>query len=184
MIRQTEFPPTAAPQAKIAALLAGLIAAGALTVFALGQTQETPSPRIAQAPTAPVASPGQTYGGLRSASYYPEQLAALQSLNSFHPTADQGQKPRPAVLAAPARPSPFEPKPIRHADAPRSIVAIAPPTPAAVVAAPEDKTVKLFGVPVPGAAQIGDRVGAARDTAGHWGAAVAGFGQKLVTLWR
>ena len=188
-------------------LFAGFVAASALTLFALAQTPAT-APALAPTP-APVplaVSTGEDQDGPRSVRYYPEDLAALESMSNFRPIADQGEKRKPGVVAAspkpasfepkPAafepKPAPFAPKPARRADAaPKSVVAVASPAqaprlapPPAGAAAPHDKTVKILGVPVPGARQIGDRVVAVRDTAGHWGAAVAGFGEKLVTFWR
>jgi hypothetical protein len=191
--RQEQSQRMSRPEVKIAMLSAGIIAAGTVALLALGLSPSTapvatPAP-VAERAVAVISAPADD--GLRSVRYYPEQLAALQSLNDFHPIADQGEKHAPAVVAAPAKPAPFEPKPIRRADtAPKSVVAIVAPTapaPAAPPRTPEDKTVKTFkilGVPVPGAAQIGDRAVAVRDEAGRWGSAVAGFGQKLVTFWR
>ena len=110
------------PNAEIAAA----VFAGALTLFALADMP-------ARAPaSAAVAAPAaeQTPAPLHSASYYPEHLAALQSLSGFQPMADEGEKPAekpamsPVALAALAKPAPFDVKAPRRAEAKTNV---APP---------------------------------------------------------
>jgi hypothetical protein len=117
------------PRAEIAAALF----AAALTLFALADM-----PPRAPAPTAVVAVPVPAEPApapLHSASYYPEHLAALQSLSGFQPMADEGEKPAvsPVALAAPAKPALLDPKKLLDPRAPRR----RPATPAGAPRHPE-----------------------------------------------
>ena len=109
------------PRAEIAAALF----AGALTLFALA---DMPARAPASAVVSSVVLPAeQAPAPLRSASYYPEHLAALQSLSGFQPMADEGEKPPVSrmPLVALAKPAPFDPRAPRRAET-KSIVAAAP----------------------------------------------------------
>jgi hypothetical protein len=168
------------PRAEIAAALF----AGALTLFALADM-----PARAPAPAVPTAVAAErTPAPLRSASYYPEHLAVLQSLSGFHPMADEGEKPpaSPIALVALTKPAPFDPKTPRRAEA-KTIVA-KPPAAAPGQAAqkpqptPAEGPIKVFGLSLP--TDVGAQVTNLRDVAGRWGAAASGLGEKAATLWR
>lgn len=180
--------------------IAAAIFAGGLALFALPRAPvapQTPAPAAVQA-----ASPAKTPapGGARSGSYYPEHLAALQSLDRFHPIADEGVKP--LAVAAPAGPfKPAEARPARRADA-ATKPQPAPPqrallqtATAAPVAEPQPAAppARLWGVAVPGPAEIGAHVAANvvtnvvtwRDAASGWTALTAAtLGGKVAELWR
>jgi hypothetical protein len=179
------LPHSSAARVKIAvaftALLA-LLALGPLTtvekppVSALALTPP-PAPRVtAEAPAAP----------LRSYAYYPEQLAALQSLSAFQPIAETGENPAP--LAA-AKPGVAEAKILRRAEPVTKLAMIAPLPPVlpsrTPSAAPEPKAeTKFFGLSLPDGADLGGRVAGLRDTATHWGEAAVGWSGGIVKLWR
>ena len=147
-------------------------------------------------PPAPVATPAS---GLRSFAYYPEQLAALASLNSFHPAADPGLASQRLALAAPEKD--FAPNPAREAAKPSRRVAPASrgapiqplqpsssPTEATVEPAPRSEW-KIFGLRVPAPAWPNGE--ALRQPAEQVrGAAVglkdkaAALGDRIATLWR
>jgi hypothetical protein len=166
------------PRAEIAAA----VFAGALTLFALAD-----APAHAPAPAAAVIPAERAPAPLRSASYYPEHLAALQSLSGFQPMADAGEKPAepPVALVAPAKPAPFDPKAPRRAEA-KTIVAAPPPGAPGQMAqqapAPAQGPLKVFGLPLPDVgARVNAQVTGFRDAAGRWGAAA---GEKVTSLWR
>jgi hypothetical protein len=174
------------PRAEIAAALF----AGALTLFALADMPaRAPAPAAVVMPIAISAEP--TPAPLRSASYYPEHLAALQSLSGFHPMADEGEKPPVSQVAVVAltKPAPFDPKAPRRAEA-KTIVAAPPAAAPGQTAqkppAPAEGSIKVFGLSLPGGlgAQVNAQVTNLRDVAGRWGAAASGLGQKAATLWR
>ncbi len=160
------------PRAEIAAA----ISAAALTLFALAEMPaRAPAPAAAvplPVPADPAPEP------LRSASYYPEHLAALQSLSGFQPMADEGEKPAvlPVALAAPAKPALLDPKKLLDPKAPRR--APAPPAGAPGQAtqqspAPAEGPVKVFGLILPDVgAQVNTQVTNLRDAAGRWSAAL------------
>jgi hypothetical protein len=164
------------PRAEIAAALL----AAALTLFALADMPARP-PAPAVVPVSVAAEPAPA--PLRSASYYPEHLAALQSLSGFQPMADEGEKPAVSPVAlAPAKPAPFDPKTLLDPKTPRraeakTIVATPPagaPRQAAQQSpAPAGGPVKVFGLNLPDVgAQVNAQVANLRDAAGRWGAAL------------
>jgi hypothetical protein len=166
------------PRAEIAAALF----AGALTLFALADMPaRAPAPIAVVVPAAVVVE--QTPAPLRSASYYPEHLAALQSLSGFRPMADEGEKPPEShvALVALAKPASFDPKAPRRAEA-KTIIA-APPAAAQAAQQPGPaEPIKVFGLPLPDVgAQVNAQVTNLRDVAGRWGAAAS---EKAATLWR
>jgi hypothetical protein len=132
-------------------------------------------------------------------SYYPEQLAALQSLSQFQPIADAGRKPEPVALAVAvtskgvglnAAPGV---RPVRRPDSPVKLAPVAALiAPAAAAPTPVPESPKIFGLPLAGAAEIGGRVAGLRDTAANWGQAAVGMGGqaaanlggKIASLWR
>jgi hypothetical protein len=175
------------PRAEIAAALF----AAALTLFAL---VDMPARAPAPAAAVPVSVPAEPAPApLRSASYYPEHLAALQSLSGFQPMADEGEKPAvsPVALAALAKPAPFDPKTPLDPKAPRraeakTIVAAHPPSAPGQTAQqsppPAEGPFKVFGLTLPDVgAQVNAQVTNLRDVAGRWGTAAS---EKVTTLWR
>jgi hypothetical protein len=166
--------------------IAAALFAGALTLFALADMPaRAPAPVAIAIPTAVAAE--TTPAPLRSASYYPEHLAALQSLSGFHPMAEGEKLPAsPIALVALTKPAPFDPKTPRRAEA-KTIVA-KPPAAAPGQAAqkpqptPAEGPIKVFGLSLP--TDVGAQVTNLRDVAGRWGAAASGLGEKAATLWR
>lgn len=196
MIRTTLKPE---PRTEIAAA----IFAGALALFAFTQIPaRAPETVSAPAPTpaAPVAAAVESAPEpLRSASYYPEHLAALQSLSGFQPRADAGDRAAGSrVNLGPGGKPLFEPKTARRADAAAKTAAAAGPLAQTAQPAiapqqpPAESPVRVFGMPLPGSlpspAELGAQMSAQaanlRDTAGRWGAAASGLGQKVADLWR
>jgi hypothetical protein len=190
MIRTPSSPsPLASVTIRARVKIAGAASAGLFALLALGQMYGA-EPLSPPAPAlAPRIASDEAPAALRSYSYYPEQLAALHSLSNFQPIADAGEKPAtqvaPSVVAAKAAAT--DVKLVRRPDSAVKI-AVAPPAP--VLAAPQaapsvpDQPTKVFGLPLPGAPDIGGRVAGMRDTAANWGKAVAGFGGKIVSFWR
>ncbi len=146
-----------------------------------------PAPAAVVVPVPAPAPAEQAPARLRSASYYPEDLAALQSLRGFQPMANEGEKP--AEVARRSRCSGKSrrlsiPKAPRR---PEAKTTVAPPT--ASSAAASGATIaagahcrspfKVFGLslPVDVGAQVNAQVTNMRDVAGRWGAAAS-------TLWR
>jgi hypothetical protein len=164
-------------------LLAGAVALAAPLIYSFA-----PSPAPAPEPTAAPAAPlAHSEGETRSYAYYPEQLAALSSLNSFAPVADPGQpktSPAPGPTAAPpARPRPTE---ARRTE-PRPVAR--PNAPAAAPVAPEperNEDWKILGlsVPKPGWPDTKNL----REKAAGWGEAAASLPGKAMSgvtrLWR
>jgi hypothetical protein len=172
----------AKPRAEIAAA----VFAGALTLFALADMPaRAPAPvAVPVAANAPAPAPAeQAPARLRSASYYPEDLAALQSLRGFQPMANEGEKPAAIALVAPGKAALFDPKGPRRAETKTSVAlpTAAPPGQAAQQSppAPTAEPFKVFGLslPVDVGAQVNAQVINMRDVAGRWGAAAS-------TLWR
>jgi hypothetical protein len=171
---------TAKPRAEIAAA----VFAGALTLFALADMPaRAPAPAAVVVPAPAPAPAEQAPARLRSASYYPEDLAALQSLRGFQPMANEGEKPAEVALVAPGKAAPFDPKGPRR---PEAKTTVAPPTAATPQQAaqqsppaPTAEPFKVFGLslPVDVGAQVNAQVTNMRDVAGRWGAAAS-------TLWR
>jgi hypothetical protein len=186
--------------------------AGAFCVGAVFALAGLPGFRPAQEPEQHAATPRMEMRAASAAlpvySYYPEQLAALQSLSQFQPIADAGHKPEPQPVAlavvvtsksAGLNAAP-EIRPVRRPDSPVKLAPVAAltapvpakaaTTPAAV--APAAESPKIFGVPLAGAAEIGGRVAGLRDTAANWGQAAVGMGGqaaaslggKIASLWR
>ena len=158
--------------------IAAALFAGVLTLFALADMPaRTPAPAAVAVPAEQAPAP------LHSASYYPEHLAALQSLSGFKPMADEGEKPPVSnvALVALAKPAPFDPKAPRRAET-KTIVAAphasAPGQAAQKPPAPAEP-IKVFGLPLPVdvGAQLNAQVANLRDVAGRWGAAAANFGR-------
>ncbi|MTV29366.1 AraC family transcriptional regulator, partial [Rhodoblastus acidophilus] len=95
-----------------------LLLAGAAALAAPLLLSFAPSPAPAPEPTATPAAPlAHGEGETRSYAYYPEQLAALFSLNSFAPVADPG---RPAASAAPGPTAPPPARAVRPPEARRA----------------------------------------------------------------
>jgi hypothetical protein len=174
------------------AAVAGAVCVGA--VFALAGL---PGFRPALEPEGQAATPRIEIRAAPSAaltvqSYYPEQLAALQSLNAFKPIADAGVKPEapPVALAVAvaAKSAGLEVRPVRRPDSPVKLAAAAPPK----APAPAPEAQKPIGAPLAGAEEIGGRLAGLRDTAANWGqaalgmggAAAASLGGKIASLWR
>jgi hypothetical protein len=141
------------PSRRVPLLLAGcaaVVAAAALS--AAPQLSRAPAPAVAAAAPPARPSPGAGAQETRSYAYYPEQLAALSSLNSFQPAADSGIT---AVTPAPRR-SERTAEPPRRADTARSFP-LAAPAPTRPEAAPKPAAEpaqkpegwKLFGVALP-----------------------------------
>ncbi len=149
-------------------------ACGLAVLLAPGFAPQAEKPPAAASRVAMQEAPA----ALRSYAYYPEQLAALQSLGQFQPIADAGQKaaPQAVTLAVAVRPAAGESK--RRAEPAAKLVAVTTvPTPLAPAPppAPENK-VKIFGLPLPGAPNL---PGAA-ELGGH----VADLGGKIANFWR
>jgi fused signal recognition particle receptor len=185
--------------------IAAAIFAGALAVLALTQiparAPEAVSAPDVSMPAAPTVVPAAVAVAnlpepLRSASYYPEHLAALQSLSGFQPMADAGDKSAPHVTLGPGGKPVFEPKAQRRLDAPAKTASAPQPGPLAQATQPAvtppqpvaESPVRIFGMPLPGPAELGAQMNAQaanlRDTAGRWGAAASGLGAKVADLWR
>jgi hypothetical protein len=175
------LPQSPTARLKIAGAFACLLALPALGPLTAVEKASLPvpalSPRIAtESPPAP----------LHSYTYYPEQLAALQSLSGFQPTAEAGAGPAaPAALANPAalvvKPLAGEAKSPRRVE-PMAKLALTAPAPTVVT---EIKTeAKLFGLSLPYSLDVGGRVAGLRDMAAHWGEAALGWGGGLAKFWR
>jgi hypothetical protein len=158
------------------AIAAGLIVASLLTAAASFLWAPTTTPLVS--PNATIGRAAQAVGGsaLRSLSYYPEQLAALNSLSHFTPLANGKGAAAPKTIAAPnsvalpmpaPRPASFaaalaapapEGKPHRVNAAARigavsglTAAAVATPTieTAAQAPAPQESGAQVFGVKLP-----------------------------------
>jgi hypothetical protein len=177
------------------AVVAGAVCVGA--VFALsGLPGFRPPPEPEGHAATPRIEIRAAPAALTVRSYYPEQLAALQSLSGFKPIADAGVKPEapPVALAvAVAAKSAgigagLDVRPVRRPVSPVKLTAVAPPT----APAPAPEAQKAFGAPLAGAEEIGGRLAGLRDTAANWGqaalgmggAAAASLGGKIASLWR
>ena len=190
MIRSIAFPQSPATRLKIAGAFACVLALPALGSLTAVEKTALSVPALAPAPRVATESPAAP---LRSYAYYPEQLAALQSLSVFQPTAEAGAGPAQTVtLAAPntvvAKSLGGETKPAAgDAKIPRRIepnakLASTAPAPSAVA---QIKTeAKLFGLALPDGLDVGGRVAGLRDMAAHWGEAAIGWGGGLTRLWR
>jgi hypothetical protein len=174
--------------------IAAVLAAGAIALVALDAGLELrPAPAPTQTAVVRAFAPqekAKETSGLRNLAYYPEQLAALTSLSSFTPGPDAGLADSSAAAAArPSAPA-TEAKPARRAEAPPKaaspLAAREPaPTAAAVSAEPApDRSTRFFGVAVPGATEIGDRVASLKVNASRWGESAWGLGGKLAGAWR
>ena len=148
-------------------------ASGLAVLLALGQAPQaekaTEAEKATKAEKSLSAAPRvAVQAALRSYAYYPEQLAALQSLGQFQPIADSGQKPAPQALAlaVAVRPAAGETKPGRRAE-PTAKLAAATAIPA----------------PAPGSSSF-PGVDGLRDAATRWSEAAAGLGGKIASLWR
>jgi hypothetical protein len=181
--------------------IAAAIFAGALALFAFTQiparTPDTVAPLAAPTVVPVAVAVASAPEPLRSASYYPEHLAALQSLSGFQPRADAGDKSAPRTGLGPGGKAVFEPKAPRRADASAKPAAAPQSGPLAQAATPTaapppqpaaESPVRIFGMPLPGPSELGAQMNAQaanwRDTAGRWGAAASGLGQKVADLWR
>jgi hypothetical protein len=173
------------------ATVAGALCVGA--VFALaGLPGFRPEPEPEKAAAAPRIEIRAAPTALTVQSYYPEQLAALQSLSGFKPIADAGVKPEapPVALAVAvaAKSAGADARPVRRPDSPVKLTAGAPPK----APAPAPEAPKTIGAPLAGAEDIGGRLAGLRDTAANWGqaalgmggAAAASLGGKIASLWR
>jgi hypothetical protein len=169
------------------AAVAGAVCVGA--VFALAALPGfRPAPEPEKTAAAPRIEIRAAPAALTVHSYYPEQLAALQSLSGFKPIADAGVKPEAPPAALAAKSVGLEVRPVRRPDSPVKLAAVAPPK--APAAAPEAQ--KASGAPLAGAEEIGSRLAGLRDTAANWGqaalgmggAAAASLGGKIASLWR
>ncbi|MCW2286351.1 hypothetical protein M2323_002371 [Rhodoblastus acidophilus] len=167
-------------------LLAGAVALAAPLVFFFAPAQ-APETTAATAPLA-YAEPAHGESATRSYAYYPEQLAALSSLNSFAPAADPGRPasaaPAPGPTAAPPARPPVRPAETRRAE-PRAVARPAQPAaPAAEPAHNEDW--KVFGLAVPRPSWPDTK--GLREKAAGWGEAAASLPDKAMAgvsrLWR
>jgi hypothetical protein len=181
--------------------IAAVFAAGAIALLALDAGLEL-RPALAPtqiavtrafAPQVKAQEKATETSGVRSFAYYPEQLAVLTSLSNFTPgpesrVADPLADPS-ASAAHPSAPA-TDAKPARRTEAPAksaSPLAGRAPAPLAATIASEpaaDRSVRLFGVTIPGAAEIGDRVAAVRENAGRWSESAWGLGGKIAGVWR
>jgi hypothetical protein len=184
--------------------IAAVLAAGAIALLALDAGLEL---RPAHAPTQIAVSrafapqekaqeKANETSTVRSFAYYPEQLAALTSLSNFTP----GPESKVAdPLADPAHPSAsaIDARPIRRAEtlvkptsppagrAPASLAATVAPLAATVSSeSATDRSVRLFGVTIPGAAEISGRISALRENAGNWSESAWSLGGKIGGIWR
>ena len=141
-------------------------------------------------PAAVVAPAEQAPAPLHSASYYPEHLAALQSLRGFQPMANEGEKPAVSSVGRAGKTGAIR----SQSAAPRGDEdhCRGPPAGAAGQAAqqsppaPAAEPFKVFGLslPVDVGAQVNAQVINMRDVAGRWGAAAWGAREKATTFWR
>ncbi len=116
---------------------------------------------------------------LRSYAYYPEQLAALQSLGQFQPIADAGQKTAVSPVAEDgkrARRTEPTAKLVAATAAPASLVSTALVRGSSVAAAPpaRENPVKILGLPLPGLS----------DAAARWREAATDLGGRIASFWR
>jgi hypothetical protein len=177
--------------------IAAVLAAGAIALLALDAGLELrPALAPAQIAVASAFSPqekARETSGVRSFAYYPEQLAALTSLSNFTPgpesrVADPLASPS-ASAAHPSAPA-TDARPARRAEAQAksaSPLTGRAPAPLAATFASEpamDRSVRIFGVTIPGAAEIGDRVAAVRENASRWSESAWGLGGKIAGVWR
>lgn len=137
-------------------LLAGAACVAAPLLLASGERAQPPQ-AVSLTPQAVSLTPQAVAPATRSYAYYPEQLAALSSLNGFQPLADPG---RPAITATTPAQSPgpaqdaLAARRIARAEGPHraALVSVAAATPtAAPQAEPEAKSQawSLFGVNLP-----------------------------------
>jgi hypothetical protein len=143
-------------------------ASGLAVLLTLGFAHAPQAENSSEAEKPPASAPRiaaqEAPAALRTYAYYPEQLAALQSLGQFQPIADAGQKPEPqaVALAAAVRPAAGDAKAARRAEpTAKPAAAKAIPAPAAVAPSPApENPVKIFSE------------------------AAAGLGGKIASLWR
>jgi hypothetical protein len=165
--------------------IAGALGSAALALLAFDAALELQNVPAAQPVVVADAVVTAHPANVQTVSYYPEQLAALDSLATFHPSADSAAA-RPLESAT----TPADAKPIRHAEAAKILgpakAAQAAKTAAAPMAAPspQSDSVRIFGVAVPGAESIGGYVASAGDAAARWTATVTSLGGKLPGFWR
>jgi hypothetical protein len=168
--------------------IAAVFGAGAFALLALDMGLKLqPSSVPAPSPVAPARfAAASANGGVHTLTYYPEQLAALNSLASFTPQANSGLETRaeatPAVKpqALAALPAAIEVKPSRRAE-PAAKAAAAPAAPPASDA---NRAVKVFGFAVPGAAEVAEKVSSFKDGAAHWGESAWAASGRLASFWR
>lgn len=141
-------------------------------------------PLPAPAPAVTRIAVASDAAGVHNLTYYPEQLAALNSLASFTPQANAGvtddrSTPNVAPPALAALPAAIEVKPVRRPDqkpaAARAAAASAPET---------DRAVRVFGVAVPGSAEVAERFSGLRDSAAHWGESAWAASGRAASFWR
>jgi len=165
---------------------------GAALAVAFAPPPDAPTPAPATGPDSASAAPAARGDAPRSYAYYPEQLAALSSLNGFAPVADPG---RPASAATPAAEPPKEPAAARkaahaadtrRAESNRSTAPLAPAQKAGSVAvsaaetAREPEEWRVFGVALPRPGwPDGD---ALRRHAANWRDAAASLPGKAMAL--
>jgi hypothetical protein len=170
--------------------IAAVFGAGAFALLALDAGLKLqPSSAPAPAPAAPARfAAASATGGVHTLTYYPEQLAALNSLASFTPQANAGVaetradaapavKP-PAVAALPAA---IDVKPARRAEPAAKAAAAAPVAPPSTDA---NRAVRVFGFAVPGAAEVAEKVSGFKDGAAHWGESAWAASGRLASFWR
>jgi hypothetical protein len=172
--------------------IAAVLAAGAIALVALDAGLELrPAPTPTQNAVARAFAPqehAKETSGLRSLAYYPEQLAALTSLSNFTPGSDAGLADPSASAAHPSTPV-TDAKPVRRAEAAAKgaspLVTRAPVPMAAVGGEPApDRSLRFFGVGVPGSTEFGDRVASMKENASRWGESAWGLGGKIAGAWR
>jgi hypothetical protein len=192
--------------------IAAVLAAGAIALLALDAGLEL-RPALAPtqiaverafAPLEKAQEKAKETSGVRSFAYYPEQLAALTSLSNFTPGPESSvANPLASSLADPS-PSAVHPsasaidaRPVRRTEAlaksasppagraPASLVATVAPLAATVSSeSATDRSVRLFGVAIPGAAEIGGRIAALRENASNWSESAWSLGGKIGGVWR
>ncbi|WP_374547639.1 hypothetical protein [Rhodoblastus sp.] len=180
--------------------IAGLFVAGAIALAALDAGLALQPAPVPATTTAARLAPPEESSGVHSLAYYPEQLAALNSLASFRPEAESGagdiaaqavSPPAPVLppvsqaSAAPGSGAPSAAKSTRRVDqAAKTTPPHAATASASTLAAAEPDSVRVFGVAVPGGAEIASRASSLRESAAHWGEATWELGAKAASFWR
>ncbi|WP_294540550.1 hypothetical protein [uncultured Rhodoblastus sp.] len=175
---------------------ARIVVAGTFCIGAVFALAGLPGFRPEPEPEKPAASPRVEMRAAPAAlpvySYYPEQLAALQSLSRFQPIADAGRQPEPQPVAVALRVAAPDVRPARRPDSPAKPAPVAAASAAAAATATTPESQKIVSFPLAEAAEISGRFAGLRDAAASWGQAVVGtgaqaaatLGGKIASLWR